>query len=351
VTKRKSNFTLVTGGAGYIGSHCLVELIKNGYNPIVVDNLSNSSLQAIKNVEKITKKKIIFYNQDLGNKKKLEQIFLKYFINSVIHFAGLKSVEESYNKPLKYYRNNINISICLLETMQKFNVKKLIFSSSASVYGDAINMPINEKEPVRPTNPYARSKSIIEKMCLDIIKSDENLNKEGWKILLLRYFNPIGAHKSGMIGEDPKNTLGNIMPILLRVANKEVESFKIFGDDYNTPDGTGIRDYIHVMDLARGHLAALKYILKLDKKKSLCRPINLGNGTGVSVIKIINEFNKITKKNLNITIERRRKGDPAMSYADVRVAKKLLGWKTKENLHSMIKDTWNWKTKNPDGYK
>lgn len=333
---------LVTGGAGYIGSHTLVELSESGYDFIVYDNLSNSSKKALKRVEQIIQKPIDFIEGDIRDKEKLGTVFSTFDINSVIHFAGLKAVDESVEKPLKYYDNNVGGTLSLLEVMQKFKCKNLVFSSSATVYGDPATTPIKENFPTgATTNPYGRSKYFIEEILKDLYKSDDS-----WNIAILRYFNPIGAHKSGLIGEDPNGIPNNLMPYISQVAVGKLEYLNIFGDDYDTSDGTGVRDYIHVVDLAKAHIKALEY---LQKTKGLLIA-NIGTGKGYSVLEMIKAFEKASGKKVPYKITQRRAGDIAKCYADPSFANKTLNWKTTKDIDKMCQDIWNWQSKNPNGY-
>ncbi len=334
---------LITGGAGYIGTHTLIELAKDNIDFIVYDNLYNSSKEALKRVEQIIGKKITFIKGDIRDIDSLKKLFNSYKIDSVIHFAGLKAVGESVAKPLKYYDNNINGTIKLLEVMSQFNCKKIIFSSSATVYGDPKIVPISEESQVGVglTNPYGKSKYFIEEILKDLYSSDNE-----WKIVILRYFNPIGAHESGLIGEDPNDIPNNLMPYITQVAVGKLDRLSIFGDDYNTHDGTGVRDYIHVVDLANGHLKALKILDKINKVEE----INLGTGKGYSVLDVVKAFEKASEKRVNYKIAKRREGDIAKCYANPTKAKKLLNWEAKKDLEQMCKDSWRWQSQNPNGY-
>lgn len=334
---------LVTGGAGYIGSHTCVELIKKGYNVIVIDNYSNSSSEPIKRVEKLLSNEIRFYKCDVRDKEELSKIFSENSIDAVIHFAGLKSVGESCKIPLEYYNNNIYGLIVLCEIMKNFNVKNLVFSSSATVYGDN-NPPYKEDMPSGLlTNPYGRTKYFIEQILIDLIKSDKSFN-----ISILRYFNPIGAHESGTIGEDPSGIPNNLMPYILKVAVGVLPELVVFGGDYDTPDGTCIRDYIHVVDLSKGHLCALN---KLFSSKGGLEIYNLGTGKGYSVLELINIFQKVSGVKLNYSIGSRRAGDLAICFADSSKARIELGWKPQYNIEKMCEDSWRWQTMNPKGYQ
>ena len=328
---------LVTGGAGYIGSHTVVELLNEGEKVIVVDNFVNSKPEALKAIKKITGKDFEFYEVDLRNEEELENVFEENKdITAVIHFAGLKAVGESVEKPLEYYDNNINGTLVLLELMQKHNVKKIIFSSSATVYGDPAKVPIKEDFPLSATNPYGQTKLMIEQILKDLYISDNN-----WSIILLRYFNPIGAHESGLIGESPNGIPNNLMPYINQVALGKLDHLNVFGNDYPTHDGTGVRDYIHVVDLAKGHLKALK---RADKMTGV-EEYNLGTGKGYSVLDIVKNFEKATGQKIKYEITARRPGDIAECYADPTKAEKMLDWKAEKDLEQMCKDSWNF-TKN-----
>jgi len=333
---------LVTGGAGYIGSHTAIELIEAGYDIVIYDNFSNSSDEAIKRVEKIVNRSIPLVEGDIRDKEGLRKVFEEYDIDSVIHFAGLKAVGESVEKPLEYYDNNVVGTLRLLEVMKEFDCKKIVFSSSATVYGDPHTLPIKEDFPLSATNPYGRSKLFIEYILKDLYVSDNS-----WKIILLRYFNPVGAHESGMIGEDPNDIPNNLMPFISQVAVGKREYLNVFGNDYDTPDGTGVRDYIHVMDLANGHVKALD---KIDEVKEVT-PINLGTGNGYSVLEMVKAFEKASKKAVPYKIAPRRSGDIASCYADPSFAKEFLGWEAKRGINEMCEDAWRWQSQNPNGYK
>lgn len=333
---------LVTGGAGYIGSHTCVELLQAGYSAVVVDNLNNSDKESIKRVEKITGKKLPLYITDLLNKEELDQIFDKHEIETVIHFAGHKAVGESVAKPLKYYHNNITGTLNLLEVMGAHDVKNLVFSSSATVYGDPHKVPITEDFPLKVTNPYGRTKLMIEEILRDLIVSDPH-----WNIAILRYFNPVGAHKSGLIGEDPNDIPNNLVPYISQVAIGKLKELRVFGDDYPTPDGTGVRDYIHVVDLALGHI---KSVEKMKEKPGLFT-VNLGTGRGYSVLEMVKAFEKACGRKIPYVITARRPGDIAECYADPTKAWSYLGWKSEKTLDEMCQDSWRWQTMNPNGYK
>ena len=334
---------LVTGGAGYIGSHTCIELINAGYDVVVLDNLCNSSKESLNRVEKIVGREIKFYEADIRDAKALKEIFAAEEIDAVIHFAGLKAVGESVAKPLEYYDNNINGTLVLCSAMKDAGVKNIIFSSSATVYGDPAFIPITEECPKgQCTNPYGWSKSMLEQILTDIHTSDPE-----WNVVLLRYFNPVGAHKSGTIGENPKGIPNNLMPYITQVAVGKREFLGVFGDDYNTPDGTGVRDYIHVVDLADGHVKALK---KIEEKAGVC-VYNLGTGNGYSVLDMVKAFSKACGKDLPYKILERRPGDIAMCYADPAKAKEELGWEAIRGLDEMCEDSWRWQSTNPNGYE
>lgn len=333
---------LITGGAGYIGSHTCVELIKNGYNPIILDNYSNSSFEAVKRVEMITGVSIKSFNCDIRDEKNLLKIFKENKIDAVIHFAGLKSVGESCREPLMYYDNNIYGTIVLCRVMEKFGVKKFIFSSSATVYGDAPPPYTESMNPGKIANPYGRTKYVVEKMLSDLCKSDD-----GWTAVLLRYFNPIGAHESGKIGEDPEGLPNNIMPLILRNACGVLPELTIYGDDYDTPDGTCIRDYVHVLDIASGHVSAIK---KLFESNGIY-VYNLGTGKGCSVFELINTFERVLGKSLRYSIGKRREGDLPVCFADTKKAERELGWLASRDIEQMCIDSWRWQYMNPNGYK
>ena len=332
---------LVTGGMGYIGSHTVVELLNNEQDVIIVDNLHNSKELVIDRVKTITGIEPKFYNYDVLDRNNVEKVFEENNIEAVIHFAGYKAVGESVEKPLEYYHNNIGSTIILLEVMKKYGVKNFVFSSSATVYGDAKVVPINEESPLSATNPYGRTKLMIEEILRDLYNSDKS-----WNIALLRYFNPVGAHKSGMLGEDPCGIPNNLMPYITKVAIGELKELSVFGNDYNTMDGTGVRDYIHVVDLARGHLKAL------DKLTTNCGLVtyNLGTGNGYSVLDVINAFSRASGKPVPYKIVSRRPGDIAACYANPQRANEELGWKAEKGIEEMCEDSWRWQNKNPKGY-
>lgn len=334
---------LVTGGAGYIGSHTCVELLNAGYEVAVVDNLANSSRKALERVEQITGRKLTFYENDIMDKPALDRVFeTEKNIEAVIHFAGLKAVGESVHKPIEYYRNNIAGTLNLVESMKDHGVKNIIFSSSSTVYGDPEKVPVTEETPKGTcTNPYGWTKWMQEEILKDIHTADPE-----WNVILLRYFNPIGAHESGLIGEDPKGIPNNLMPYVAQVAIGKLPCINVFGDDYDTPDGTGVRDYIHVVDLARGHVKAIE---KLADKEGVSI-YNLGTGVGYSVLDVIHAFEKACGKKLPYVIKPRRDGDIAMNYANCDKAARELGWKAQYGIEDMCRTSWNWQQKNPDGY-
>src|SRR5690554_1789162 len=330
--KENNMKVLVTGGAGYIASHTNIELLNCGYEVVAVDNLSNSNMESIRRVEKLTNRKIKFYENDILDKSALQKIFEEEKIDAVIHFAGLKAVGESCKIPLKYFKNNVSGTINLLEVMEEYGVKTLVFSSSATVYGDPQTVPITEDFPLSVTNPYGRTKLMIEEILGDIYAADNS-----WNIAILRYFNPIGAHESGEIGEDPNGIPNNLVPYIAKVAMGVLDKINVFGDDYDTPDGTGVRDYIHVVDLAIGHIKAIE---KLKDKPGLVT-YNLGTGRGYSVLEVIHNYEKACKKKLPYVITDRRPGDIAISYADPAKANKDLGWKAVRDIEQMCRDSYN----------
>ena len=333
---------LVTGGAGYIGSHTCIELISAGYDVVVVDNLCNSCKEALDRVEKIVGKTIKFYEADIRDVEAMKNIFEKEEIDAVIHFAGLKSVGESVAKPLEYYDNNIAGTLVLCDAMRNAGVKNIIFSSSATVYGDPAFVPITEECPKgQCTNPYGWSKSMLEQILTDLHTADSE-----WNVVLLRYFNPVGAHKSGTIGENPRGIPNNLMPYITQVAVGKLECLGVFGDVYDTPDGTGVRDYIHVVDLALGHVKALK---KIEEKAGV-KVYNLGTGNGYSVLDMVKAFGKACGKEIPYQIKARRPGDIASCYADPTKAKEELGWVAERGLDEMCEDSWRWQSNNPEGY-
>lgn len=333
---------LVTGGAGYIGSHTCVELLNAGYDVVVVDNLYNSSEKALQRVEQITGKSVKFYEADLLDKAALKTIFDNEPIDAVIHFAGYKAVGESVSKPLEYYENNIGSTLNLCNAMREHGVKRLIFSSSATVYGDQPVMPITEAMEKKPaTNPYGWTKWMIEEILKGVVTADPE-----WSVILLRYFNPIGAHESGLIGEDPKGIPNNLVPYVAQTAIGKREFVHVYGNDYETPDGTGVRDYIHVVDLAKGHLAAIRKLLE----GTGVNVYNLGTGRGYSVLEVISAFSKACGHEVPYKIEARRAGDLAFCYSDPKKAEEELGWKAQFTMEDMCRDSYRWQTMNPDGY-
>lgn len=331
---------LVTGGAGYIGSHICVELLNEGYEVIIVDNLSNSNIKVLDRIKELGKKKFKFYKVDLLNIEELDNIFLENKIESVIHLAGFKSVSESIITPLNYYQNNVNGALNLFITMEKYKVKQLVISSSATVYGINNISPITEDMDLEPINPYGRTKLMLEQIAYDLYNS----NKE-WSISILRYFNPIGAHPSGRIGEDPKDTPNNLMPYITQVAIGKMEKLNIYGNDYETPDGTGIRDYIHVVDLAKGHIKSLE---KISKEPGVLL-YNLGTGKGYSVLDVVNSFEIANEIKIPYKIVGRRSGDIDISFSNANKANKELGWKAEKDLIEMCTDSWRWQKMNPEG--
>lgn len=333
---------LVTGGAGYIGSHTCVELLNENYDVVVLDNLSNSSEESLTRVKDITKKSLEFYRADLLNKKEIAAVFNDHKIDAVIHFAGLKAVGESVSIPLKYFHNNITGTLNLLEIMDDYNVKNIVFSSSATVYGDPASLPISEEFPLSATNPYGRTKLMIEEILQDLHRSDKD-----WNIALLRYFNPVGAHKSGRIGEDPFGIPNNLVPYISQVAVGSLPRLNVFGNDYDTKDGTGVRDYIHVVDLALGHIKTLP---KLFTNPGVVI-YNLGTGQGYSVLEMIKGFEAASGKTIPYKITDRRPGDIAACWADPAKAKQEIGWEANKTYTDMCQDTWNWQNKNPNGYR
>jgi UDP-glucose 4-epimerase len=333
---------LVTGGAGFIGSHAAVELLKNGYDIVVVDNLSNSQMESIERVKELTGKDFPFYKTDLLELEELEGIFSRHQIQAVMHFAGLKAVGESVAMPLAYYHNNITGTLNLCAAMNKYDVKNLVFSSSATVYGNPVRVPIDESFPLSATNPYGRTKLMIEEILRDLHVSDPS-----WRIAILRYFNPIGAHESGRIGENPQGIPNNLMPYITQVAVGKRDQLQVFGNDYETHDGTGVRDYIHVVDLVKGHLKALEYLEKHEGVEMF----NLGTGTGYSVLDLVNSFSDATSKEIPYKVIDRRPGDIGVCYANPEKAKTVLGWKAEKNLKEMCEDSWKWQSENPNGFQ
>ncbi len=333
-------YILVTGGAGYIGSHTCVELLNEGYRVVVLDNLSNSSAESLNRVQQISGKALEFVEGDIRSLADLQEVFRRFPISAVVHFAGLKAVGESVSIPLHYYQNNVAGTLNLLQVMDAHDCRRLVFSSSATVYGDPASVPIREDFPLSATNPYGRSKLIIEDMLRDLYSSDER-----WSLALLRYFNPVGAHASGMIGEDPRDIPNNLMPYITQVAVGKRERLSVFGGDYPTPDGTGVRDYIHVVDLAKGHIKALQ---ALDEPRLLT--VNLGTGQGYSVLEIVATLAQASGRPIPYDIVDRRPGDVAQCYADPALALELLGWRAELDLARMCEDSWRWQSQNPEGY-
>ena len=338
--RRRKNFQkiFVTGGAGYIGSHTCVELLEAGYEVVVYDNLSNASEEALRRVEEITGKDLRFIRGDIRDAERLETAMAG--CDAVIHFAGLKAVGESVEKPLEYYDNNVGGTVTLLEVMRKLDLRTIVFSSSATVYGDPEFLPLTEEHPLRATNPYGRTKLMIEEILRDLYAAEP-----GWRIGILRYFNPVGAHESGRIGEDPRGIPNNLMPFISQVAVGKRERLNVFGGDYDTPDGTGVRDYIHVVDLAKGHLKALEAL-----ETPQCEAINLGTGQGYSVLEMIDAFVEASGREIPYEIVGRRSGDIAACYADPARAETLLGWRAEKDLRQMCEDSWRWQSENPEGY-
>lgn len=332
---------LITGGAGYIGSHTCVELQNSGYDIVVVDNLSNSKKGVLSRIEAITGKPVRFYQADVLDREALREIFRKEKIEAVIHFAGLKAVGESVQIPLAYYENNISGTVVLCQVMEEFSVKKIVFSSSATVYGMSETMPLTEDMPLGAINPYGRTKLFNEYILRDLTVSDPE-----WSVSLLRYFNPIGAHPSGTIGEDPRGIPNNLMPYIAQVAVGRLDHLNVFGNDYPTPDGTGVRDYIHVVDLAKGHVKAVQWVLE----NTGCDAVNLGTGHGVSVLDLVHAFEEATGVHIPYEIAPRRAGDPATVYADCSKARRVLGWEAELDTRRMCEDTWRWQKNNPNGY-
>ena len=333
---------LVTGGAGYIGSHTVLELLNSGNDVVVIDNLCNSSRESLRRVEALTGRSVTFYEADVCDRSALQTIFAQHAIDAVIHFAGLKAVGESTQIPLKYYQNNIAATLVLCEEMERAGVFRLVFSSSATVYGDPHTVPIQEHFPTSATNPYGRSKLMVEEMLRDIVAADPS-----WSVVLLRYFNPVGAHISGQIGEDPNGIPNNLLPYIAQVAIGRLKQLSVFGNDYPTPDGTGVRDYIHVVDLSLGHLKALQYIA--DRHGVFT--FNLGTGQGYSVLEMVKAFEQASGRAVPYQVVARRPGDIAVCYAEPDLAAQELGWRAERGLPEMMADTWRWQSQNPNGYK
>ena len=332
---------LVTGGAGYIGSHTCVELLQAGYGVVVADNLCNSRREVFGRIERIAGRAVTFHECDVRDAAALRGIFREYAIDAVLHFAGLKAVGESVDRPIEYYDNNVGGTLALCRAMAEAGVRRLVFSSSATVYGDPDAVPVREDHPLRPTNPYGHSKAMIEAILQDLFRSDP-----AWKIALLRYFNPVGAHESGLIGEDPGGVPNNLLPFIAQVAVGRREALNVYGNDYPTPDGTGVRDYIHVVDLARGHLAALEKLATTSEVLS----VNLGTGRGYSVLEMVEAFRRASGRDIPYRIVARRPGDVAACYADPALAARLLGWRAERGLERICRDAWRWQSMNPDGY-
>lgn len=333
---------LLTGGAGYIGSHTYVELVQAGYNAVIVDNFYNSCPDVIERLKAITGKPVTYYDVDVCDRKALEKVFLNHTFDAVIHFAGYKAVGESVAKPLAYYRNNLDSTFALCDAMQAHGVSRFVFSSSATVYGLAETVPLTETMPTGCTNPYGWTKYMIEQVLRDIAVAHPD-----WAVALLRYFNPIGAHESGTIGEDPVGLPNNLMPFITQVASGKLAKLRVFGNDYDTPDGTGVRDYIHVVDLARGHVAACRYLLS----HTGCEVFNLGTGLGVSVLELIHTFERVNNIPIPFDVVERRPGDIATCYADASKAKTVLDWEASLTLEDMCRDSWRWQSQNPKGYR
>ncbi len=333
---------LVTGGAGYIGSHTCVELLIDGYEVVVIDNLSNSKFESINRINQLAGKSVEFYKVDLTDRKSLNAVISKKTINAVIHFAGLKAVGESVSRPLKYYQNNVTGTLTLCEVMAEYGVQNLVFSSSATVYGDPHRVPITEDFPLSATNPYGRSKLMIEEILTDLHRADQS-----WNVILLRYFNPVGAHPSGRIGEDPNGIPNNLLPYISQVAVGRLNSLSVFGKDYPTPDGTGVRDYIHVVDLSLGHLKALERLTSNPGVENF----NLGTGRGYSVLEMIAAFEKASGRPIPHEFVDRRPGDIAVCFADPSLAKQELNWVARRGIEEMCADTWRWQSNNPNGYE
>lgn len=331
---------LITGGAGYIGSHTVVALLSRGDSVVIVDSLVNSHPNVLERIERITGKRPEFYDYDLRDRRSLDEVFSAHDLDAVIHFAALKAVGESVEQPIRYYENNLESTLVLLEVMDAHDVRSLVFSSSATVYGDPSSLPITEEAPLHATNPYGQTKQMIEQILSDTAKTGN------WNIVSLRYFNPIGAHASGLIGEDPNGTPNNLLPFVAQVAVGKREAVSVFGDDYDTPDGTGVRDFIHVVDLADAHLAALEHITD----SHAYRAYNIGTGSGTSVLELIDSFQAASSKDIPYAVVNRRPGDIASCYADVSKAEKELGWKAKLDIDQACEDSWRWQSQNPDGY-
>ena len=333
---------LLTGGAGFIGSHTYVELVNAGHEAVIADNFYNASKRVLERLETITGKPVLCYDVDVCDHTALEPVFEAHQFDAVIHFAGYKAVGESVEKPLEYYRNNLDTTLTLCECMRKYNVKRIVFSSSATVYGVTDDMPLVETMPTGCTNPYGWTKYMIEQILTDVAHANPD-----WSVALLRYFNPIGAHASGLIGEDPVGIPNNLMPYITQVASGKLSQLRVFGNDYNTPDGTGVRDYIHVVDLARGHVAACDYLMQ----NTGCQVFNLGTGDGYSVLDLVKAFERVNGINIPYAIVERRAGDVARCFANASKAKELLHWQAEKSLDDMCRDSWRWQSNNPNGYR
>lgn len=333
---------LLTGGAGFIGSHTYVELLNAGHEAVIVDNFYNASERVMERLETITGKPVCWYNVDVCDKEGLEKVFAAHTFDAVIHFAGYKAVGESVQKPLEYYRNNLDSTLTLCDVMRTFGVKRIVFSSSATVYGVTDDMPLVETMPTGCTNPYGWTKYMNEQILRDVAHANPD-----WAVALLRYFNPIGAHESGMIGEDPVGIPNNLMPYITQVASGKLEKLRVFGNDYNTHDGTGVRDYIHVVDLAQGHVVACEYLMN----NVGCDVFNLGTGVGYSVLDLVHTFGRVNHLDIPYTIVERRPGDVARCFADASRAKEKLGWQAQKTLEDMCRDSWRWQSQNPNGYR
>ncbi|MDZ7692703.1 MAG: UDP-glucose 4-epimerase GalE [Balneolaceae bacterium] len=342
MSNHRKQTVLVTGAAGYIGSHTSLELLNQGYSVVAIDNLANGKVEALRRVEKITGKEVPFFNADLRDADTLKAIFEQHPIDAVIHFAGYKAVGESVEKPLLYYSNNVSASVTLMEAMEEHQAGNIVFSSSCTVYGKPDSVPVRETDELAPTNPYGRSKLMVERILEDSFQAIPSLS-----VSILRYFNPIGAHPSGRIGEDPTGIPNNLLPYVARVAAGQLDKLQVFGNDYNTHDGTGVRDYIHVVDLAKAHIAALE---ELWNNTSLLETYNLGTGQGYSVLDVVKTFEEVSGKEVPFEFADRRPGDVDKTFADPSKANKKLNWYAKKDLNEMCKDMWNWQIKNPDGY-
>lgn len=336
-----AGYLLVTGGLGYVGSHVCLELLARGHELVVIDSLCNSKIEVLDRIEAISGKRVVFIRADVRDYRRLQDLFREFPIKAVLHFAGLKAVGESVREPVRYYRSNVHSAMTLCQVMEENGVKHLIFSSSATVYGSAGVPPLNEQAPLAPTNPYGQSKYMVEQILQDLGNSDPE-----WRISVLRYFNPVGAHESGMLGEDPNGVPNNLMPYVCQVATGKQAELQVFGGDYPTPDGTGIRDYIHVVDLAKGHVAALE---RIDAMKGMVA-VNLGTGRGYSVLEVVQAFKAASGRKIPYRIAERRPGDVAISYADPTLSHDLLGWRAEKRLRDMCADAWKWQNQNPEGY-